>query len=118
MNAVHGRGSKVPRTVDLDTLGRIAYFVDKFQMVEAMEVYADRWIGGLWDGKLVGGADEREVVSWVYVSYVFRRGDIFREATRAAAVGAAGRIGGGGLPVREGIISEFSSFVVHSGVHE
>ena len=47
LNAVHGRGSKVPKSVDLETLAKIAHFVDRFQLFETVEVYADRWVGGL-----------------------------------------------------------------------
>ena len=107
LNIIHGRGSKVPKSVDLETLAKIAHFVDKFQLFETVEIYADRWIRNLWEETALEDADQWGIVSWIYVSYVFRRGDIFKAATRAAAIHADGPIGGLGLPVREKIISEF-----------
>lgn len=109
LNAVHGRGSKVPRTVDLQTLTKIAYFSDKFQLFDTLEIYADRWIRNLWtDSKTAeeGLQDERDLVFWIYISYVFRQSEIFKSATKQAALGASGPIDGLGLPLRERIISE------------
>lgn len=108
LNAVHGRGSKVPKQVDLETLAKIACFVDKFQLFETLEIYADRWISTLW--KNVDLEDEltsqRDLVFWIYVAHVFKQAEIFKSATRQAALRASGPIDTLGLPIREKIISE------------
>lgn len=113
MDAVHGRARKLPRSLDLETLARVAVFVDAFRCAEAVEVYAERWLDGLLLQR-GGGGDEmavreeygRDLVLWMYVSYVFRRGDVFRRATRTAVLKSDGPVRGLGLHVREGIISE------------
>ncbi|KAK3329152.1 hypothetical protein B0H66DRAFT_14848 [Apodospora peruviana] len=107
MNAIHGRGSKVPRAVDLETLAKIALFVDKFQLFDALEVYADRWISNLLKDHLDAMASEssqRDLVFWIFVSYVFRRPEVFKSATKAVAINTSGPIQNSGLPIREKII--------------
>ncbi|AEO69841.1 uncharacterized protein THITE_2069375 [Thermothielavioides terrestris NRRL 8126] len=102
MNAVHGRGSKVPKAVDLDTLAQIALFVDRFQLLDAVEVYAERWIAKLESS--VPDADGRDLVLWIYASHVFRHAAIFHAVTKSAAARSAGPIPTLGLPIREKII--------------
>lgn len=104
LNAIHSRGSKVPRAVDLETLAKIAFFVDRFQLYDAVEVYADRWITKLEDQ--LGDAYDRDLVFWIYTSYVFRRGDLFQAATKIAAAHTDGPLRTLGLPIREKIIRE------------
>ncbi|KAK4143987.1 uncharacterized protein C8A04DRAFT_28331 [Dichotomopilus funicola] len=106
-NALHGRGSKVPKAVDLDTLAQIALFVDRFQLLDAVEVYADRWISRLeLDAP---GTVASAPVPWIYVGYVFRRADLFKEATKHAAAQASGPIETGGLPIKAKIIQHIES---------
>lgn len=104
MDVLHGRGGRVPRSVDLETLAKVAVFVDEFQCFDAVEVYAERWIGKL-EGSLPG-AFGRDAVLWMFVAYVFRRSDLFKEVTRLAILHSTGPISGLGLPVREKIISK------------
>jgi len=113
LNAIHTRGSKVPREVDLDTLAQIALFVDKLQLFDAVEVYADRWIAKLEDG--ISEAYDRDLVLWLYVSHVFRRAEVFRTVTKVAVAHSTGPLHDLGLPIREKIIRKiFSDFVVCS----
>lgn len=105
LNAVHARGSKVPRSVDLETLAQIAIFVDRFQLLDAVEVYAERWIS-----KLEGDIPEtynRDLVLWLYISHVFRHSDIFKAVSKTAAAQSHGPIQTLNLPIREKIISRF-----------
>ncbi|KAK5653996.1 hypothetical protein OQA88_7672 [Cercophora sp. LCS_1] len=104
LNIIHSRGSKVPREVDLDTLAQIALFVDKFSLFDAVEVYADRWISKL-EGS-VPEAGQRDLVLWIYASYVFRRNEVFRTVTRTAASRSEGQLRTLGLPIREKIVRD------------
>ncbi|KAK1834412.1 hypothetical protein QBC39DRAFT_301251 [Podospora conica] len=104
LNAIHSRGSKVPRAIDLETLAKIALFVDRFQLYDAVEIYADRWITKLEDQ--LADAFDRDLVFWIYVSYVFRRSDLFQSATKAAVAQSNGPLRTLGLPIREKIIRE------------
>ncbi|KAK0719289.1 hypothetical protein B0H67DRAFT_532932 [Lasiosphaeris hirsuta] len=107
LDAVHGRGRKVPKAVDLETLAQIALFVDRFQLGDAVEVYADRWIGGL-EGSLPE-AYTRDLVLWIYASFVFGRADVFKAVTKLAAARSNGPIRDLGLPIKEKIIRDIDA---------
>lgn len=105
LNALHGKGSKVPKEVDLDTLGQIALFVDKFQLFDAVEVYGERWISRL--EQTIPDAYNRDLIVWLYISYVFRNAEVLRGVTKTAIVGSDGPIKTLGLPIRDKLISKF-----------
>ncbi|KAK3309386.1 uncharacterized protein B0T15DRAFT_405605 [Chaetomium strumarium] len=102
MDAIHGRGSKVPKSVDVETLAQVALLVDRFHVFDAVEVYAERWISKLED--TIPRAYNRDLVLWLYISYVFRHSGIFKVVTKLAAAQSPGPIKTLGLPIREKII--------------
>lgn len=105
MDIIHGRGRKVPKSVDLEMLAKVAVFVDTFRCFEAVEAYADRWFERLVRDRLPLACG-RDLVLWVYASYVYRQSDAFRQATRIAVLKSDGPLSSAGLPVRDGVISE------------
>ncbi|EFW99710.1 glutathione s-transferase [Grosmannia clavigera kw1407] len=109
LNIVHGRSGdqRVPRTVELDSLARIAVVLDRFQLQEAVDVYAERWIGALRRRGLPTRSG-RDLVLWIYIAYVFQRDDIFREVARVAATQGAGPLPSTlpGLPLRTRIAQD------------
>ncbi|KAL2125520.1 hypothetical protein VTJ04DRAFT_1885 [Mycothermus thermophilus] len=107
MNALHGRGSKVPKTLDLETLANVAVFVDRFQLLDAIDVYAERWISRLEDA--VPTAYTRDLIRWIYISHVFRHAEIFKAVTKVAAAQSSGPIPTLGLPIRDKIINHIDS---------
>ncbi|GAB1309865.1 BTB domain-containing protein [Madurella fahalii] len=107
MNAIHGRGSKVPKSVDLETLAQIALFVDRFQLLDAVEVYAERWIAKLED--VLPDTYNRDLVLWIYISHVFHQAEVFKTVTRVAATHSTGPIRSLGLPIREKIINHIDA---------
>lgn len=108
MDIVHGRGRKVPRTLpDVEALAKIAVVVDAFKFHDAVDVYAERWFAGLWRGQRpdeTPAVDDRELVLWIYASYVFRQTEVFKEVTKIAVLRSEGPIPSLGLHVREGVI--------------
>ncbi|KAK3986100.1 hypothetical protein QBC44DRAFT_297825 [Cladorrhinum sp. PSN332] len=107
LNAVHGRGAKVPKAVDLDTLAQIALFVDRFQLFDAVEVYGDRWISKLEDNlpQIYG----RDLVLWIYISHVFRNAEVLKAVSQTAVTGSDGPIKTLGLPIRDKIIRDIDT---------
>jgi hypothetical protein len=103
MNAIHNRGSKVARTIDLETLAQIALLVDRFQLLDAVEVYAERWISSLANG--IPNTYNKDLILWIYISHVFRQADICKTVRKTAAAHSPGPIQTLGLPIREKIIS-------------
>ncbi|KAH8783391.1 hypothetical protein F5883DRAFT_538633 [Diaporthe sp. PMI_573] len=107
MDAVHGRGRKVPRSVDLELLAKIAVFVDAFKFHEAVEIYAERWFEGL--GGALPTEYGRELVLWIYASYVFRQHEVFKRASNVAILQSNGPIRSLGLQIRDGLTREIDS---------
>ncbi|KAK3335191.1 hypothetical protein B0T19DRAFT_470503 [Cercophora scortea] len=110
MNALHGRGSKVPRTLEggVEILASIAKVVETFGVLEAVAVYADRWIDGLV-AKGLPREFGREAVLWVYATRVFRRAEVFREITAVVAAGAVGVVDGFGFALGEKVVRDIES---------
>lgn len=107
MDAVHGRGTKVPKAVELETLAKVAVFVDAFRCFEAVEVYAERWFERLGnDAPAVYG---RDLVLWMYACYVFRQSQAFTRATKIAVLNSDGLLRTLGLQVRAGVVSKCPS---------
>lgn len=102
MNIIHSRGSKVPKTVDLETLAQTALVVDRFQLYDAVEVYAERWISNLESSH--PDTVDHDPIPWIYISHIFRHAAIFKAATKLAAAQSTGPIPTYGLPIREKII--------------
>lgn len=83
LNAIHGRSSRVPKSLDLETLANVASFVEAFKCHEAVDAYAERWIERLKPTPATRFA-AADTATWIFVSYVFRQPDLFRAATRTA----------------------------------
>ncbi|KAH8902831.1 hypothetical protein BR93DRAFT_862203, partial [Coniochaeta sp. PMI_546] len=82
LNALHGKSSRIPKSLDLETITKVASFVQAFQCHEAVEAYAERWISRLKTPPPTKYTPE--IVSWIFISYVFQQPDLFRAATRTA----------------------------------
>ena len=106
LDVIHGRGLRVPKSLDLETLAKVASFVDAFQCYEAVEAYADRWISQLEKSKPISVKSDRELALWVFVVHVFRQPELFRAATRTAISQSTGPIDLFGLPIQNNVISK------------
>ena len=104
MNIIHGRSRRVPKIIDIETLAKVAVFVEKFQFHEAVDIYIDNWLGQL--EKSLPTEYNRDLVLWIFVAYVFHRSDVFETATRIAISQSNGPIKTLGLPIRGKIISK------------
>ncbi|CAK7231351.1 hypothetical protein SCUCBS95973_007881 [Sporothrix curviconia] len=111
LNIVHGRGGKdrVPKTVSLEALARIAAVVDKFKLHDAVEIYADRWVDAVGHPS-AEKSSRRELTLWIYVAYVFQRDTLFREATKLAATQLTGPLPAlANLPLRAKIAHDIDA---------
>lgn len=95
LDIIHGRTRKVPRKIELDMLTKIAVLVDKYSFHEAVEMFSDMWVARLdppWkkgrDGEkldIFPDLIETDILcSWLTISWVFGKADLFREATKYA----------------------------------
>jgi hypothetical protein len=84
LNMFHLRHRQVPRTVTLETLAKIAVIVDYYECGEAIELFTDMWINALKTSTVVPSTYSRDLVLWIWVSWVFDMRDYFERATSVA----------------------------------
>jgi hypothetical protein len=84
LNIIHGRNRAVPRQLSISTMTNISVLVDKYQMVEAVEVFSCSWIEDLKiDLPESYQPHERETVhQWVGISWVFGKRVEFKAMTQ------------------------------------
>jgi hypothetical protein len=103
INALHGKSSRVPKSLDLSSVADVAAFVQTFQCHEAVEAYAERWIARL--NTAPPTKYTADTVRWIFVSYVFRQPDLFRAATRTAISQGSGLVTIGPVRIPDKVIS-------------
>jgi hypothetical protein len=74
MHIIHGRNRQVPRLVSLEFLAKIAALVDYYKCYEAVEVFAELWLQGLKSHSQLPSQVGRDLVLWLFVSWVFADG--------------------------------------------
>jgi hypothetical protein len=78
LQIIHGKTREVPRQVSLDLLRKLAVMVNDFGMLGSVEFFADTWIGHSKREGLPASYTE-DVLSWLYVFFVFGRADEFKD---------------------------------------
>jgi hypothetical protein len=71
---------RVPRRVNLDELARLSVLVDKYQMLDAVEVFSDIWIKHL--KPKIPETYTWYTLQWLGISWVFSRANLFKQMTR------------------------------------
>jgi hypothetical protein len=104
LNIIHGRTSQVPRTVDLDTLTKLAVMVDYLECHEAVEPFSDRWVDNLKGD--IPTTCSNELIQWLCISLTFHKQIQFQAVTRTAIRLSRGVIQTLGLPIRESVVGE------------
>lgn len=90
LDVIHGRLRRVPKAVDLNCLTELAMLVDYFQCHEVVYLVSDLWVGALRETvPSISTTDQlsgsmRDVTKWIFISWVFREADIFKEVTGVA----------------------------------
>jgi hypothetical protein len=111
MYIVHGMTRKVPRHVTLRTLTTLAGLVNYYQLHEAVELFSDTWIANLEEG--LPGSNLNVVLQWLFISWVFQKGDKFKKMSRILERESDDRLEDGvdeSIPIPASIISELTCF--------
>jgi len=82
MYIVHGMTRKVPRDIPLDTLVEFAVLVNYYKVHESVELFSDIWISNLKTKSFPNSYNPEEVLSWLFISWVFEKADDFEKLTR------------------------------------
>lgn len=82
LNIVHGHNRRVPRRVSLELLTNITILVDKYQMVEAVEFFAETWMEGLKKVIPTNYGSRTDVHRWISIAWVFNCQGNFKSMTQ------------------------------------
>jgi hypothetical protein len=104
MNIIHGHTRKVPRSVSLDMLTKIAVLIDYYECAEAVELFTDTWIDYL-KGPLPTTYG-RSLILWTCISWVFRKSALFKTVTTVAQMQSYEPIQTLGLPIPQSIVGK------------
>jgi hypothetical protein len=97
LNIIHGRHQAVPKSVSLETLGKIAILVDYYQCHEVTEVFVDLWLKAL--EKDFPTSYGRESTIWLFVCLMFSHSAIFEKTTELAIKESQGPVETMCLPI-------------------
>jgi BTB/POZ domain len=86
LDIIHGRVRQVPRQVSLKTMTELSILVDKYQMLEVVELYVEIWMNTLKAS--VPFTFTADLLSWLSISWVFGLADIFKQIARIAVRGS------------------------------
>lgn len=114
MDIIHGHSEKVPRSMSLELLAKMAVVVDYYQCHKIVKFYSDTWIGGRLgpDKNNLRPKASRDFVLWLCISYVFAQKDIFYTLTYHAVRKTRGPLRTLGLPFPHGLIGSWSTLVL------
>ncbi|KAI9767405.1 MAG: hypothetical protein M1839_004509 [Geoglossum umbratile] len=109
LNIIHGHTRAVPRELSLDMLTEVAILVDKYDCLEVVEVYSDRWIDKFKEEEMqyVPGGLTKSLMQWLCIAWVFRKHEEFTMATMAATRSAAVGDLADGLPIPSSVLGQF-----------
>lgn len=106
LQIIHNRHRGLPQKISLAQLYDFSILVDKYQMVESVEHFAQSWITDLEDKISYDSAATMVTISWV-----FNLAQLFHEATAALSWFASNDIHAllEGSPVPKPVLSKFFS---------
>jgi hypothetical protein len=110
MNIVHSRGSRVPKTVDVDLLTKIVSFVEEYKFTEAVEAYTERWVAALHKPTSTKTKFGKHVIQWIYLSQVFQLPVVFQDLTRLAIAQSTGPLNelAPDISITKSVVGEYS----------
>ncbi|KAI5460228.1 hypothetical protein BGZ63DRAFT_359733 [Mariannaea sp. PMI_226] len=97
LDIIHGHHWDVPRSLDLETLAKLAVIIDYYQCHEIIGIFVDKWLVEMEKDLPVHHG--KASVLWLCVSWVFSRQDIFNAMAELALRHQDGPIAPTGLPI-------------------
>lgn len=100
LNIFHHRGRKVPRTVSLDMLAKIAILVDYYDCLEALELWTQTWVQNLKNTAPLPSELCRDLILWMHIAWVLKLPQEFTHTTAIAIkMSKQGELPTLGLPI-------------------
>jgi hypothetical protein len=84
LHIFHLRNRQVPRTVSLEMLAKIGVLVDYYECGETIELFTAMWIDSVKSSNSVPSAYCRDLILWIWTSWVFDIDNYFEQSTAVA----------------------------------
>lgn len=97
LNIIHGHHRKVPKSLSLETLTKVATIVDYYNCHEIVEIFADRWLNGMT--RPPPDYYGRDSTLFLCVAWVFGWSEHFKTMTELALRHGEGPIETPDLPI-------------------
>ena len=94
---IHGQIRKVPRKIDLWMLTELAVLVDKYELLESIEILLDYWLQNL--ESTIPLTFNNDLLPWIFVSWVFKKSKIFKRVTKIAQAESEGLLEANNLSI-------------------
>ncbi|KAH6674272.1 hypothetical protein B0J14DRAFT_653575 [Halenospora varia] len=94
---LHHRNRQVPKKIELQTMGSLAIIVDKYQLLECMELYRDVWLPDL--NTQLPTSFDNTLLEWLSIAWAFRLPEQFKHLTRVAQRGSLSNLASDGQEV-------------------
>ena len=99
---IHAQTKKVPLKVGLSMLNDLAILVDKYELLDITEPLADFWMKNIRHS--IPKDLNMDLLSWICISWVFKRSDIFAKVTKVAQLKSEGLLEENLLPIPEKVL--------------
>ncbi|KAF5549411.1 hypothetical protein FPHYL_9663 [Fusarium phyllophilum] len=77
LDVIHGHHKSVPQAMSLELLIELWRLIDSHKCHEAVEMFANHWVGSVVDKDKINGSSLKINMSRLYISWVFGQGEYF-----------------------------------------
>ncbi|USP81652.1 hypothetical protein yc1106_08926 [Curvularia clavata] len=81
LNALHFRTRRVPRSLPLDMLAKVAQLIEYYRCLEAIEIWTNMWIENLKKSTPIPEDFSQDLMRWMYVASIFELPEEFTRTT-------------------------------------
>ena len=103
LGVIHGLNKRVSRTIDKPSFIAVTILIDKYELHESSQVYADMWFDDLWAKRSLSTP---HLTDWIYVCWVLGKAMYFKSLTKRAISDCGSKFEDNGLPFPEFIASK------------
>ena len=104
LHLIHGQPRKVPRKITLNMLTELAILVDKYDLLEPVEMFLDYWLQDLTS--TIPRTLDDDLLPWICISWVFKKSNIFKKVTKIAQMESEGLLDADHLAISEWVLSK------------
>lgn len=109
MNVLHLRNNKVPRSLSLEMLAKLALLADYYEFRDSVELIVDVWVADLRVKNPIPETYCRDLILWIWISWTFKLSHEFKHATAVAITQSPEPIRDLGLPIPSWITGKYCS---------